>query len=507
MPMTIDSNDIIDRRAKFDLGTPPPSPRLDHATVPWAYGTDRIAALVRSPDSLYLYWEITDDGIAAARRALGVGPSDGWYCLRIYDTTGRNFDGLNAHHHVDADVDRTARSRFMTVGRPGSSAHVDIGVKTHDGRFFPIARSGRADFPRRSPSPNTSVDWMTVTDHVDRPAARPYRSRYAGVVPQPGSHARSQAHDRAPQGAPPAHSGTETWRTEHTERRTREWHVAGETHGEWFDGGALESRKLVELLEHPWLLEQWRTEWRGGVQFLSWATDPTGVTFPGEGESFGWQLGPFPVDAERVHVDLGGTGPIVMNGTSRDWGPVRVYGPWKVTIRGFESRPARRVLASWTMHWVRSTPPIVERWFTGLERRRVGAFEREEVILGASEGVRLREIGGSEVWRIGASERHWLGASAWMQLGASEVLAWGASELARVGASALTWRGGSEWLLGGASERASLGSSAEFGGASPWLALGASNAWSATMLGASDAWSGTMLGTGERVSSHGEGER
>src|ERR1700729_236056 len=89
--------------AKFQLGRPPA--RFDGLELPWAYGDNRITAMVRSPDSLYLYWEITDEGIADARGRLGAGGPDGWCNLRVYDTTGREFDGINANDYFDVRIE------------------------------------------------------------------------------------------------------------------------------------------------------------------------------------------------------------------------------------------------------------------------------------------------------------------------------------------------------------------------------------------------------------------
>src|ERR1019366_8716892 len=57
---------------------------IDAGDLPWGYGENRITAIVRDPDSAYLYWEITDEGIAAARSRLGPGGDRGWCNLRIY---------------------------------------------------------------------------------------------------------------------------------------------------------------------------------------------------------------------------------------------------------------------------------------------------------------------------------------------------------------------------------------------------------------------------------------
>src|SRR5579863_4050028 len=72
-------------RAKFDLHGEgkkgEPSPALESAPLPWGYGADRITALVRSPDDLYVYWEVTDPGIGSARARLGPHGASGWLNL------------------------------------------------------------------------------------------------------------------------------------------------------------------------------------------------------------------------------------------------------------------------------------------------------------------------------------------------------------------------------------------------------------------------------------------
>jgi hypothetical protein len=238
--------------------------------------------------------------------------------------------------------------------------------------------------------------------------------------------------------------------------------------------------------DHTWFVERWEIEPFIGFRFLRWTGEGPSTLLPGEVMT--WQVGPFPIevfDADRVEVHWGGVGPLRVPG---EWGPVEVFGPWRVVVRSFEAQPTRRVLASWTVHWVSVTPVVVERWLTGLERRRVGGFARERLIQGASESLLLREFGASEIFRLGASERMWLGASAGMLLGASEVFGWGASQLAFAGASALLLRGASEWLWGGASQWVWSGASELYArGASELLySRGASEAWSALMAGGSD---------------------
>jgi len=98
---------------------------IDPGELPWSYGENRITVIVRDPDSAYLYWEIDDEGIAAAKARLGKGGERGWCNLRIYDTTGREFDGTNANDYFDLTVDRADREYYLMIRRPASSIHAE----------------------------------------------------------------------------------------------------------------------------------------------------------------------------------------------------------------------------------------------------------------------------------------------------------------------------------------------------------------------------------------------
>src|SRR5262249_3231228 len=95
-------------------------------------------------------------------RALGAGGDGAWLSLRVYDVTGRIFDGTNAHAYFDHRVERHDRQWFFAIGKPGSTACVEIGMKSSEGYFVRIARSARAALPRSGPVPPGEVEWLSV---------------------------------------------------------------------------------------------------------------------------------------------------------------------------------------------------------------------------------------------------------------------------------------------------------------------------------------------------------
>ena len=53
---------------KFDLGPgDEPADEVAPSNIPWGYGHDRVTAMVVDPERLFVYWEVTDDAVAAAR--------------------------------------------------------------------------------------------------------------------------------------------------------------------------------------------------------------------------------------------------------------------------------------------------------------------------------------------------------------------------------------------------------------------------------------------------------
>src|SRR5262245_722153 len=408
---TGESPEQADRPHKFDLGQP--TEKGDEAEhIPWGYGQDRVTAMVVDPERLYAYWEVTDEAIEQARAGLGPGGRDAWLNLRVYDVTNRIFDGTNAHAYVDHSISRSDRQWFFFVGKPASTAIVELGLKSQEGYFVRVARSGRVDFPRREAAAPGGVEWLTV-----RPAT--------GEVGEPSADVRPPA--VIPGGA--AHvEPVRVWDIRRTHAAAGEWIVRDESFGgEW------------TVLE--WAGEQ-RIEWEGPTVRTSWEAGPF----------------PYPVEAAPyVEEHHGGT----LTVRSVDGRTHVVYGPWRVVIRGLAARAERTILAVWELH---------RSWTTdgGMALHGVAATGRtpagSEQVLGASErrwgaGSEVRLAGASERYRLGASELRYLGASEIVSAGASEWRLGGASERRLVAASQWLYAGASERRYEGASERAQVGAS------------------------------------------------
>lgn len=375
-----------DHAHRFELGRPRETAAgIEH--IPWGYGQDRVTAMVVDPERLYVYWEVTDGAIARARADLGSDGPEAALTLRIYDVTNRIFDGTNAHGFFDQGVARTDRQWFLFLGKPTSTCIVELGLKAPAGQFVRMARSGRADFPRREPTSAGPVEWLTVraaTGDVGQPA--------------PGVACATAP----PPPAPSVH-----------EEPARVWDIR-RTHG------VVDVEALLRD-EGPW--EEWvGTFERSGERVFEWQESLVETT---------WEAGPFPLPMPAVrYVEERYGGDVTVHsvaGTTRI-----VYGPWRVVIRGVGASASRRILAVWETYrsWearagvvTATTTSLVGRAPSGSGYLAFGASERRW--LQASE-VRLG--GASEIYRLGASELRYLGASERVYGGASEHLGGGGSE-------------------------------------------------------------------------------
>jgi hypothetical protein len=406
------------------------------ASIPWGYGRDRITAMPVDPDRLYAYWEVTDDAIARARSGLGAGGEGAYLCLRLYDITGRIFDGTNAHVYYDSGIDRSQRQFFFQVGKPSSEAVVEIGLKSHEGYFVRISRSGRVTFPRRSPNVGGEAEWMTVRVSTGQVEGAFGGGTAPGAAPapgpgSPGGWAGGHEGNFGPDGVHFGHGFTDLRRL-----------LWGGRNEEAFRPQYLRWEEIAETEIDAEVIRSWT--WQSGdMQTDSWTSGP--FSYP--------VAAPVP-----VQETYGGPARVFRSGSRTHV----VWGPWQVVIKGLGAHAAREELGRWEIYrsWSATGWQVVRTSGDGTTFGTGGSGAR----LGASE---LRLGGASERFRLGASELRLGGASERSFIGSSELRLGGASERSFAGGSELRLAGGSETRLAGGSElRLGGGSETRLGGGS-----------------------------------------
>lgn len=429
-----------------DVSVRPPSvlPRQ----IPWGYNRDRVSSVAVDPNQLFTYWELRDETLEAARKQFGQGGLDATLTLRVYDTSGRIFDGNNAHSYFDQDVHRTDRQWFCRVGKPSSSTHVEMGLRGRDGRFLRIVRSGRVDFPRSGPAPGGALEWMRV---VPQSGAIASRETPNSPPPPPASFAAPAPAELTAASSSPAGELVTSDRYEHTEisplfeqasRESWEWSEREALRFETDTGWQLDEND--PNVSYRMISQRWE---EFGLSTFQWESGPVESS---------WQAGPFAYPTQVIAPVLEhfeGPRQVYRSGEQ-----VRVlHGPWQVVIRGINPHSERRVLGRWEVH--RSWLSVATRpgeALNSLPSRKFAPGASERLPLGASE-LRLR--GSSEVFFLGASERRLGGASESRFMGASHYVMRGASERRLMGQSELRLAGQSELRLAGQSERRLAGQS------------------------------------------------
>ncbi|WP_027363270.1 DUF4912 domain-containing protein [Desulfotruncus alcoholivorax] len=132
--------------------------------IPWHYGIDRLVLMVRDPNWIYAYWEITATKQEEFNEQFG---PEAWSSsrpvLRVYDVTGvEYFNGNNANDYLDISINDYTDSWHIEVARPNSSFCVDVGRVMPDGRFITILRSNIVKTPSLSISNLLDEEWMWI---------------------------------------------------------------------------------------------------------------------------------------------------------------------------------------------------------------------------------------------------------------------------------------------------------------------------------------------------------
>jgi hypothetical protein len=120
------------------------------ADLPEGYGASRIVLLPRDPQWAYTYWDVPNEDKEAKRQQGGQQ-----LALRLYDVTDINFNHQPAHSIQEYPCDELAREWYIPIPVSDRSYVVEIGYRTHDGRWLNLARSAAITVPPTYPS-----DWI-----------------------------------------------------------------------------------------------------------------------------------------------------------------------------------------------------------------------------------------------------------------------------------------------------------------------------------------------------------
>jgi hypothetical protein len=151
--------------AKYRLGPDVAPGRPDGAlpALPDDYGRDRLVLLPRDPRSAFAYWEITAPARARGLAALGAAGEGARIVLRVQDAAATPSTGENAWSSFDLEPADDASSAYVALPRASVSCRAEIGLRSPDGRFFPLAASDSVTLPAAAVATDTTVRWVELT--------------------------------------------------------------------------------------------------------------------------------------------------------------------------------------------------------------------------------------------------------------------------------------------------------------------------------------------------------
>jgi len=159
-----------------------PQPFIDRGPdLPPGFGDDRIMALVRDPNWLFLYWELQGEksNSLVAQRGGGKAFLELPWALRL--------NSADPSFNRDIPISVAAGNYYLEI-TPVSDLVIEIGFYDSEGEYVPVARTTGISAPDTSPSPDYGEHWMHRPVNV-RPGRRAFEMKQApepvGLAPRP----------------------------------------------------------------------------------------------------------------------------------------------------------------------------------------------------------------------------------------------------------------------------------------------------------------------------------
>lgn len=123
---------------------------MTHGSLPEQYGETRFVAMVRGPDSLFAYWELTGDVRAAHSHCA--------WCIRLRDPrTDQTHTEI-----IDPDV-----GHWYLHTTPGQVCFVELGTLDATGSFHRVAKEGPLQTPPQNLGPLAGdEEWLLSEEYA-----------------------------------------------------------------------------------------------------------------------------------------------------------------------------------------------------------------------------------------------------------------------------------------------------------------------------------------------------
>lgn len=126
----------------------------DFAEPARLYGLDECEIAWRTPHSIFVWWELTEAGIARARTDHPVA-ANARRVLRLF----KKHPGSGHREHRDFVLDWNEGNQHLPCAVAGATVRVAVGLLTDEGFFVPLAHSSVVRLPPGEPDHETASRW------------------------------------------------------------------------------------------------------------------------------------------------------------------------------------------------------------------------------------------------------------------------------------------------------------------------------------------------------------
>lgn len=130
--------------------------KSDQEYFPKKYDKNELVLMVRDPEWLHAYWEITATKQHEISQQLSSPITEFQPVLRIYNVT----DISSETDYYDIPINQDADNWYIHVGKPNHTFYADLGHILPDGNFYKIASSNRVTTPSNTFSNIIDPYWV-----------------------------------------------------------------------------------------------------------------------------------------------------------------------------------------------------------------------------------------------------------------------------------------------------------------------------------------------------------
>jgi hypothetical protein len=126
-----------------------------------------VVILPKDPVWIFAYWEVSTYKFGELSRQYNSDFDPSAFAIRVYDVTGIDFNGSNAHKWFDIYANYDSLSCYINVGEYNRSLVVDVGFIIK-GKFVSVARSNVLTMPVCGISDIPDEFWGTLKFDFER---------------------------------------------------------------------------------------------------------------------------------------------------------------------------------------------------------------------------------------------------------------------------------------------------------------------------------------------------